>query len=150
LRREPSALNILADFVSGRRKDQDPRFAHPPLPREWLRLEPLPVHRLDQYTSGLFCLAMNPTARAHLIEQVRNHTMTREYIAFVEGKPLTSVGTWRNWLRLSADQTRQCIVKGPRSESEAAAVQEALTHFEIMAQYALRGGLFVSKLRLRL
>ena len=57
------------------------------LPPAYRRLQPLPVHRLDQYTSGVFCMATNPAARQHLIEQLKAHTMRREYVAYVEGRP---------------------------------------------------------------
>ena len=72
-----SALSILADFLAGKLKARDREVAGRSLPPAFRRLQPLPVHRLDQYTSGVFCMAMNPTARRHLIEQVRTHTMTR-------------------------------------------------------------------------
>src|SRR5947209_5492135 len=81
-----SALSILADFLEGKLKARDRAIAGRSLPPAYRRLQPLPVHRLDQYTSGVFCMAMNPTARHHLIEQLRSHSMTREYVAFVEGR----------------------------------------------------------------
>src|SRR5437899_3295878 len=49
---EISALSILADFLAGRLKPRDRRIAAKSIPAAWRRLEPLPVHRLDQYTSG--------------------------------------------------------------------------------------------------
>ena len=88
-----SALSILADFLAG--KIRTTHF----VPAAYRRLKPLPVHRLDQYTSGVFCLAMNPTARQALIEQLSARRIRREYIAFVEGRPRSPKGTWRNWLR---------------------------------------------------
>jgi 23S rRNA-/tRNA-specific pseudouridylate synthase len=84
-----SALSILADFLVGRLKARDRGVAGKSLPPAYRRLEPLPVHRLDQYTSGVFCMATNPAARHHLIEQFKAHTMKREYVAFVEGRPNT-------------------------------------------------------------
>ncbi|HWH70402.1 MAG TPA: pseudouridine synthase, partial [Candidatus Sulfotelmatobacter sp.] len=78
-----SALSILADFLAGRLKAQDRSVAGKTLPPAYRRLQPLPVHRLDQYTSGVFCMATNPTARGHLIEQLKAHSMKREYVAFV-------------------------------------------------------------------
>jgi len=53
----------------------------------------LPVHRLDQYTSGVFCMATSAAARHHLIEQLKAHTMKREYVAFVEGRSAQRHGT---------------------------------------------------------
>jgi len=100
------------------------------------------VHRIDYYTSGLFCIALNPTARANLIEQVRTHTMRREYIAFVEGRPRQPKGTWRDWLKLNADETQQTIV--PSTEPDA---MESITHYEVVAEFPRAG---ITKLRLRL
>jgi len=112
------------------------------LPPTYRRLEASIVHRIDYYTSGLFCIALNPTARANLIEQVRTHTMRREYIAFVEGRPRQPKGTWRDWLKLNEDETQQTIVA--RAEPDA---MESITHYEILATYPHSG---VTKLRLRL
>src|ERR1044071_3017797 len=69
---ELSALTILTDFLAGKL-----RTAHS-IPPAYRNLKALPVHRLDQYTSGVFCMAMNPDARATLIGQLQEHTMRRE------------------------------------------------------------------------
>src|SRR5580765_4483073 len=50
-----SALSILADFLVGKLKAQGRGAAGKSLPPAYRRLQPLPVHRLDQYTSGVFC-----------------------------------------------------------------------------------------------
>src|SRR5438067_3907219 len=68
---ELSALSILADFLSGKLRARDRSVAAKSLPSAYRRLEPLPVHRLDQYTSGVFCIAVSREARAHLIEQLK-------------------------------------------------------------------------------
>jgi 23S rRNA pseudouridine1911/1915/1917 synthase len=153
----PSALGILGDYLAGRLKARDHRVAARSLPPAFRRLEPLPVHRLDQYTSGVFCIALNATARGHLIEQLRAHTMKREYVAFVEGRPLKPKGEWRHWLQLSKDELRQFVVPEPqargtsRSPGDASEPREAVTHYEVLAEFPLAGGKgVVSKLRLRL
>src|SRR6185295_12236463 len=110
-----SALSILADFLAGRLKAQDRSVAGKSLPASYRKLQPLPVHRLDQYTSGVFCMATSSAARHHLIEQLKAHTMRREYVAFVEGRSSTPKGTWRHWLQLSKDELRQQIL----SETQA-------------------------------
>jgi len=135
-----SAQSILADFLAGKLRAFDRGLAGRTLPAAYRRLEPLPVHRLDQYTSGVFCLAMNPVARARLIEQLSAHTMRREYVAYVEGRVPAATGTWRNWLKLSEDELRQVIVPQP----EEGAV-EAITQYEVIAEFE-----GVTKLRLRL
>lgn len=120
---EVSALTILAEKIKE-------------LPPAYRRLKPLPVHRLDQFTTGVFCMAMNPDARGKLIAQLQAHTMRREYIAFAEGRPKQPTGTWRNRLKLSDDQLRQFVAKTG---------DESVTHYEVIAEFV-----GVTKLRLRL
>ena len=146
-----SALSILADFLAGRLKAQDRGVAGKSLPPAYRRLQPQPVHRLDQYTSGVFCIATNPTARGRLIEQLKAHTMKREYVAFVEGRPQTRQGTWRQWLQLSEDELRQHVISETEAKTAKSEVQEAITHYEVIAEYPLPDGQgVVTKLRLRL
>ena len=148
---ELSALSILADFLAGKLKAQDRGVAGKSLPPAYRRLQPLPVHRLDQYTSGVFCMATNPAARHHLIEQLKAHTMKREYVAFVQGRPRTPAGTWRQWLQLSRDELRQHVLSETQLKDPGAEAREAITHYEVIAEYPLAGGKgFVTKLRLRL
>jgi len=146
-----SALSILADFLVGKLKARDRGIAAKSLPPAYRRLQPLPVHRLDQYTSGVFCIATSSAARHHLIEQLKAHTMKREYVAFVEGRSSTPKGTWRHWLQLSKDELRQQILSDTQTRARGSEAQEAITHYEVIAEYPLAGGKgFVTKLRLRL
>lgn len=148
---EISALSILADFLSGKLRVKDRKIAGKSLPPPYRHLQPLPVHRLDQYTSGVFCLALTPAARQQLIDQVKLHAMRREYVAFVEGRSKSPRGTWRHWLKLSEDQTRQRVISAAEAKASPAEATEAITHFEVMAEYPLashRG--LVTQLRLRL
>jgi 23S rRNA pseudouridine1911/1915/1917 synthase len=146
-----SALSILADFLAGKLKAQDRGVAGKSLPPAYRRLQPLPVHRLDQYTSGVFCMATSPVARHLLIEQLKAHTMKREYVAFVEGRPSEPKGTWRQWLKLSRDEMRQQVLSEVQAKAERAEACEAITHYEVITAYPLAGNSrFVTKLRLRL
>ncbi len=43
------------------------------------------VHRIDKDTSGLLCVAKNNKTHNFLADQLKDHTMNREYIALVEG-----------------------------------------------------------------
>lgn len=43
------------------------------------------VHRLDKETSGLLVVAKNEAARLDLIEQLKDRSLTREYLALVQG-----------------------------------------------------------------
>jgi len=146
-----SALSILTDFLSGKLKARDRGVAGKTLPPPYRRLQPSPVHRLDQYTSGVFCMATNSVARHHLIEQLKAHTMKREYVAFVEGRPASPKGVWRQWLQLSPDELRQHIVSEAQAKAPGSEAREAITHYEVIAQYPIAGGQrYVTKLRLRL
>jgi 23S rRNA pseudouridine1911/1915/1917 synthase len=156
---ELSALSILADFLEGRLHPRDRNASAKAVPPAWRRLTPLPVHRLDQYTSGVFCMAMNPQARHKLIEQLKAHSITREYIAFVEGRPGKPKGTWRDWLRLTRDEMRQNVVRFEGGSSKGSSKEtagrddaiEAITHYEIAREYHLPGSEeVVTRLRLRL
>ncbi|MBM3839312.1 MAG: RluA family pseudouridine synthase [Verrucomicrobia bacterium] len=146
-----SALSILADFLAGKLKAQDRGVAGRSLPTAFRRLKPLPVHRLDQYTSGAFCMATSVAARRHLIEQLKARTMKREYVAWVEGRSSASRGTWRHWLLLSKDELHQRVLLEAPAKAAGADASEAITHYEVIAEYPLAGGKgFVTKLRLRL
>ena len=43
------------------------------------------VHRIDKDTSGLICIAKNDMAHNFLADQLKDHTMAREYYALVKG-----------------------------------------------------------------
>jgi len=153
-----SALSILADYLAGKLRPRDRTIAMKSLPPAFRRLQPLPVHRLDQYTSGVFCVALNPSARENLIEQLKTRGMQREYVAFVEGRASATKGTWRQWLQLSRDEMRQHVLTEELAKAAMARpignvpeVREAITHYETIKVYPLANGEdFVSKLRLRL
>ncbi len=146
-----SALSIVAGFLAGGRNAPGRGAAGPPVPAAYRRLRPLPVHRLDQYTSGVFCMATNPASRCHLIEQVKTHAMQREYVAFVEGRPDPAKGVWRQWTLLSRDEFRQRVLSEEQAKAAGANAVQAVTHYEVLAEYPLdRGARIVTKLRLRL
>jgi 23S rRNA pseudouridine1911/1915/1917 synthase len=137
---ELSALSILADFLAGKLRALRRGPGGKSLPPVYRRLQLLPVHRLDQYTSGVFCIAANPTARQHLINQLKVHTMRREYVAYVQGRAPAPRGT-----------LRQQVLSDAQAGAAGDEASEAITHYEVIAEYALAGGgEFCSKLRLRL
>jgi 23S rRNA pseudouridine1911/1915/1917 synthase len=146
-----SAMSILADYLHGKLRPRDREAARRLLPPIYRNLDPLPVHRIDQYTSGLFCMAMNPQSRERLIEQLRTHSMHRQYVAYVDGRPATPTGTWRHWVQLSADEMRQCVISESQAKAPGSNAQEAITHYEVTGEFPINGGKnIVTKLRLRL
>nr|WP_233531929.1 RluA family pseudouridine synthase [Paenibacillus alkalitolerans] len=57
------------------------------------QLRPGIVHRIDKDTSGLLMAAKNDLAHAGLAEQLKEHTVTRKYIAVVHGELAHDQGT---------------------------------------------------------
>ena len=51
------------------------------------------VHRIDKDTSGLLCVAKNDNAHHFLAEQLKDHTMAREYMTLVRGVIKENSGT---------------------------------------------------------
>ncbi len=56
-------------------------------------LRPGIVHRLDKDTSGVMVVAKNDAAHRSLAEQIKDHTINREYIALVHGLIKENLGT---------------------------------------------------------
>jgi len=138
-----SAMSVLGGVMASGGGERE-------LPPSFKNLRPLPVHRLDQYTTGVLCMALNPTARAHLIDQFSKHTATREYIAYVDGAPKLERGTWRHLLRFDEERLRQQVVGTGRDRAQRAGTVEAITHYEVVEEFPVGDGRLVSKLRLKL
>lgn len=142
-----SAIEILTAFL------KTPGIATRKFPPAYRKLTPLPVHRIDEYTSGLLCFALTPAAREKLIEEFSAHRVLREYVAFTDGCPKSPSGAWRHWLKLSEDGRRQTVVSAREAKSRDPAVVEAVTHFEVIGQFRIPAAgrhRIIAKLRLRL
>lgn len=137
-----SAMYVLGSFLASGKGDKR-------LPASFRKLRPQPVHRLDQYTSGVLCFAMNPQARAHLIEQFSKHTAKRTYIAYVDGKPRTARGTWRHLLRFDEDKLRQRVVGTGTDKARREGTVMAVTHYEVIEEFPTPDGM-ISKIQLQL
>jgi 23S rRNA pseudouridine1911/1915/1917 synthase len=85
-----------------------------------------PVHRIDRYTSGLVVFAKTQKARDALVEQFKNRTPERVYLALVRGTP-PEAGTLRHRLELTTDGFRQHVVRVGGTE--------AVTHFKVLEQF---------------
>jgi len=133
-----SALEVLSNYLNDSRGEATRRsFFGSPEP-----VKPLPVHRLDQYTSGLLCIALNDDARRHLIKQLRSHDFLREYIAYGDGDALEPKGIWRNFQKLDERGYDQMLL----NEAEEGST-EAVTHYQVEEVFALH---HVARLRIRL
>lgn len=133
-----SAIEVLSNYLNDSRGEATRRSFFGSVDA----VKPLPVHRLDQFTSGLLCVALNDNARRHLIKQLRSHDFLREYIAYGDGDAPTPSGTWRNFMKLDERGYDQQLLE----EREEDAV-EAVTHYQVEEVYERH---HVSKLRIRL
>lgn len=133
-----SAIEVLAQYLNDHRGEARRRSyfgtAEP--------VKPLPVHRLDQYTSGLLCIAFNDESRRKLIGQLRSHDFLREYIAYADGDAPEAGGVWRDHLELDEDGYSQQL-----RQSAESGTTEAVTHYSVEEIYARH---HVAKLRIRL
>ena len=99
------------------------------------------VHRLDRPVGGLVAFAKTSKAAARLSEQLRAHTMGREYLAVAEdGATLPEEGTFRDGLKPKAGTGGSVIV--PEGTEGA---QLAVLHFTKIAQH---GGTALLRVRL--
>jgi len=133
-----SAIEVLSNYLNDSRGEATRRSFFGSADA----VKPLPVHRLDQYTSGLLCIALNDDARRHLIKQLRSHDFLREYIAYGDGDTLEAKGTWRNFLKLDERGYDQKLFNEPEEGAT-----EAVTHYQVEEVFARH---HVAKLRIRL
>ncbi|MGJ8654215.1 MAG: RluA family pseudouridine synthase [Opitutaceae bacterium] len=133
-----SAIEVLANYLNDPRGEATRRSFF----GKKDAVKPLPVHRLDQYTSGLLCIALNDDARRNLIQQLRSHDFLREYIAYADGDAPTPEGTWRNHMLLDESGYNQTVV-----EAGTPNAVEAVTHYKVEKVFERH---HVSKLRIRL
>lgn len=86
------------------------------------------VHRIDKHTSGLIVVAKNNEAHLSLSEQLKEHSITRKYIALLEG-------------RLNSDNGKieTLIGRNPKNRKQMAVVVEngkkAVTYFRVIERF---------------
>ena len=86
------------------------------------------VHRIDKDTSGLLCVAKNDNAHHFLAEQLKDHTMAREYMALVRGVIKENSGTVEMPIgRDKKDRQKMAVTKEGKP---------AVTHFSVMERFA--------------
>lgn len=90
-------------------------------------MRPGVVHRIDKDTSGLVMFAKTERAYYGLTEQLRQHTVERQYQAIVHGKLSHQSGT-----------IEMPIARDPQDRQRMAALangKRAVTHFQVIEQY---------------
>lgn len=86
------------------------------------------VHRIDKNTSGLICVAKNDYAHNFLADQLKNHTMTRTYVALVRGVIKENHGTIN--MPIGRDKRNRQKMAVTRENSK-----EAITNFDVIKRY---------------
>lgn len=84
------------------------------------------VHRIDKDTSGILVIAKNDQAHISLAEQLKEHTMTRVYVAVVRGKFKSETGTISAPIgRNPKDRKKMGVVAGGK---------HAVTHYTVIKE----------------
>jgi len=85
------------------------------------------VHRIDKDTSGLLMIAKNNLAKQSLMQQLKEKSNLREYLAIVHGNFKERTGKINAPLgRSKFDRKKQAVVEGGR---------HAVTHFTVLEQF---------------
>lgn len=87
------------------------------------------VHRIDKDTSGLICVAKNDTAHNFLAEQLKDHTMSRTYVALVRGVIKENHGTIN--LPIGRDSRNRQKMAVTRDNSKV-----AITNFDVLKRFS--------------
>lgn len=87
------------------------------------------VHRIDKDTSGLICIAKNDKAHLSLSEQLKDHSMSRTYVALVRGVIPENTG-----------EINMPIGRDPRNRQKMAVTRtnskEAVTYFKVLKRFS--------------
>jgi len=83
------------------------------------------VHRLDKDTSGLMVVAKTLLVQTHLVRQLQARSVTREYLAIVEGRPDDDGTVDAPIGRHPRDRTRMAVVSNGK---------EARTHYQVLEE----------------
>lgn len=84
------------------------------------------VHRLDKETSGVMVVAKTLEAQFHLIQQLQNRTVKRQYYALVVGQLISGGKVEANIGRSGNDRLRMSVTPGGK---------EAITHYQILERF---------------
>lgn len=91
-------------------------------------LRPGIVHRIDKDTSGLIMAAKNDKAHASLAAQLKEHSVTRKYIALVHGNLSHDQGTVDAPIGRDAQDRKMYTVTERNSK-------HAVTHFQVIERF---------------
>ena len=86
------------------------------------------VHRIDKDTSGLLLIAKNDKAHNSLAKQLKDKTVTRRYIALVNGVINHDTGTIDAPIGRDSKDRKKMAVTSDNSK-------DAVTHFKVLERY---------------
>ena len=86
------------------------------------------VHRIDKDTSGLICVAKNDNAHIELAKQLKDHSMSRTYVALVRGVIPENSGEIN--LPIGRDPNNRQKMGVTRTNSK-----EAITYFKVLKRF---------------
>ncbi len=86
------------------------------------------LHRIDKDTSGLLMVAKNDTAHLGLSEQIKEHSLTREYLALVHGKIKEDSGTIDAPIGRDEKDRKKMTITQKNSKN-------AVTHFFVLERF---------------
>ena len=86
------------------------------------------VHRIDKDTSGLLLVAKNDTAHLSLSEQIKEHSVKREYSALLDGVIKTDFGAVNKPIGRSDKDRKKMTITDKNSKN-------AVTNFEVLERY---------------
>ncbi len=87
------------------------------------------VHRLDKDTSGLILMAKNDAAHRWLVEQFKDRTVTKNYLALVDGHPPTPTGRIETPIGRSPTHRQRMAVVAPGKGRESITEYRTLEAF---------------------
>lgn len=95
------------------------------------------VHRLDQPVEGLLVFGKNKAATGKLTEYLRNHTLNKQYLAVVCGKPAKEEGTLVDYLyKDAAGKAQIADAPGENGSVKAVLTYRTVKTFEIAGKSA--------------
>lgn len=87
------------------------------------------VSRLDFFVSGVIVLARTSKAAARLNEQFRTHTVTKSYLAIVEGKITPTSARLIDWMCEDPRHRKMWITQSPKEHPDA---KEAILRYQLL------------------
>ncbi len=103
-------------------------------------LRPGIVHRLDKDTSGVMVVAKNDSAHRSLAEQIKVHSIKREYTALVHGVIKENLGTIDAPIgRSKLDRKKMAVVKDGRTAVSDYEVMQRFTNYTLVKVSLMTG-----------